>query len=153
MATTRIHLNGPIAGLDRHFNGYELAELTLLAQELSKGRARTEKDTVMPEGYKEDITRAVEILKASANYSYIDVNGGVESVAGTPAQGWNRVLRVEETDNPLHRVVNELQLAAEFLTLDDFDLASIDVNDYQIGVDGRQFYTPNGAVSALEVRS
>lgn len=74
MAKTRVYLNGPIPGLERHFTGEDLAALTLLVADLRKGRAATEKASSTAEGYREVVTQAAVILTESTEYSYIDVN-------------------------------------------------------------------------------
>lgn len=153
MSTTRVYLNETIPGLDRHFTTEALAELTLLVTDLYKGRAATEKDAATAEGYIDDVIRAVEILKASTTYPYIDVNAGPEYITARPKQGWNYVLRAKATDNPIGKVVDELRLAGEFFPapIRGILLQELDVKDYLIGTDARQFYVPDRAVDALEV--
>ncbi|WMN02198.1 hypothetical protein [Rhodococcus erythropolis] len=151
MPSILVRLTRPIAGLDRHFTAYQLGELTVFTKKLKEGREWAEADGKATDGYREDITRVVDILNASANYSYIEVDGTIADVVGLPGPGWNRVLRLKETDHPLQEMGVELRLAAEFVTLENFDLASVDWMDYAGGVSRREFYLPDQAVDALEV--
>ncbi|MCJ0949928.1 hypothetical protein MTX37_28820 [Rhodococcus sp. ARC_M8] len=151
MAKTRVYLNGLIPGLERHFTGEDLAELTLLVENLRKGRAASARGKSTAEGYMGDATRAAVILTESTEYSYIDVNVSPDFVMANPEPGWNHVHREKETDNPIHNVVSELSQAGDFFTIPELELKTIDVKDYLIGTDVREFFLPDRAVAALEL--
>lgn len=151
MPSILVHLTRPIAGLDRHFTPHQVGELAVFTEKLEEGREWAFANGKASDVYREDITHAVDILNASANYSYIEVDGTIADVVGLPGPGWNRVLRHKEENHPLQELASELRQAAEFVTLENFDLASVNWMDYAGGVSRREFYLPDHAVDALQV--
>lgn len=162
----RIHLDGPIAGLDHHLNFDALIELEPIRRKLAAARARTEKDGKPADEYMTTITRALEILNSAKEYSYIECvllcDDATDSVAdealrnsvfGFAAAGWVRVVVPRYVGNWVIEAVKELQRAAEpelGLDVAEYDLPSLKWWDYAGSDEDRIFDVPDRLVKSVE---